>query len=82
MSDRTDGLGRFVDINGDGDVDILDIFAIASNIGAVSPLAWPEGYVMGFSRAKSGSHPSAGLRGTKGDPYGDCRGQVSNLPCL
>ena len=41
VSDRIDGFGRFVDINGDGDVDILDISAIASNFGAVSPLAWP-----------------------------------------
>ncbi len=35
---RVDGLGRVVDTNGDGVVNINDISAIASNFGLTSPL--------------------------------------------
>ena len=40
--DRTDSSGRNVDINGDGDVDAMDISLIASNFGLVGGLIWPE----------------------------------------
>ncbi|NQW16497.1 MAG: SBBP repeat-containing protein [Chloroflexi bacterium] len=38
---RTDGLGRIVDLNADGVVDILDVSAAASNFGSASPMVWP-----------------------------------------
>jgi len=41
VTNRTDGQGRFVDMNDDGNVDIQDISAVASNFGSASPRPWP-----------------------------------------
>ena len=40
LSDRLDGKGRPVDVNGDGAVDIKDISSAASNFGVIGPTAW------------------------------------------
>jgi hypothetical protein len=40
-ANRVDSLGRFVDQNGDGFVNINDITCVVSGFGVTSPLPWP-----------------------------------------